>query len=305
MFRESKQLIANAGTDKPKAKKDERFYEVKTKDGVANSKIRFLPSSAKDSEKLVPTFFIQYYFHAINNNGQFMYEECPTSIGEKCPICEYNYKNWKNYTTRDEKSRSRKQKFISNIYVVKDIENPDRNNKVYLYRFGKTVYDKIMGQIRPKSDQIETKEPYDIVNIMTGKDFIIRVKTLKTAEATYPNYDDSKFAEPSSLCGGVKEEIDKVAEQIFSLEEFVLSKEKLRPYSEIKTRFESFISSPDSDFDKNNTGVSSLVEADFPKEKPLEQPKVEQVLEEKIPEKKAEPTKIPESKKIPDDDFFG
>ena len=69
-----------------------------------------------------------------------------TTLGQDDPVSQYNSKLW-NSGIESDKDIARKQKrrlqFYSNIYVVQDPGNPANEGKVFLYRYGKKIFDKL------------------------------------------------------------------------------------------------------------------------------------------------------------------
>ena len=46
--------------------------------------------------------------------------------------------------------QKRKLSYYANIYVVQDKANPENEGKVFLYKFGKKIFDKIMEAMQPE-----------------------------------------------------------------------------------------------------------------------------------------------------------
>ena len=91
---------------------------MESKDGNGSAIIRFLPE-AKDDEIM----WAKYYRHEFKGTQGWLIDNCPTSIGEKCTVCEANNQLWNEGGSENEelaRSRKRRLKYISNIYVVQD-----------------------------------------------------------------------------------------------------------------------------------------------------------------------------------------
>jgi len=206
--------------------KDERIYYPKFNDnGTAQAIIRFLPSPDTD----IP--FVSYYSHSIKGPGGWYIENCPTTLKKECPVCKANSAVWD--TDPDlARRRKRKQNYMSNIIVIKDPANPENEGKVFLYRYGKKVHDKIMNKIQPGEDSIN--DPVMIFDYYDGADFKLILKKVKVFNVEMPNYDDCNFDNPSPV--GTDAEIEKIAESLFQLSEFV-SPEKFKSYDELERKF--------------------------------------------------------------------
>ena len=121
---------------------DDRLWKLEVdKSGNGYAVIRFLP--APNGEDLP---FVKLYSHAFQGPGGWYIENSLTTLGSKDPVSEYNSQLWNNGTDAG-KDAARKQKrkltYISNIYVVKDPANPENEGKVFLYKYGKKIFDKL------------------------------------------------------------------------------------------------------------------------------------------------------------------
>ena len=171
---------------------DERFWKLSTdKAGNGYAVIRFLP--ACDGEDMP---FVKLYSHAFQGPGGWYIENSLTTLGKNDPLGEYNRELW-NSGDESLKEQVRKQKrklqYYSNIYVVKDPTNPDNEGKVFLFRYGKKIYDKIMEAVN--GDELEGRDGYNPFDFWTGANFKLRAKKV----AGYPNYDSSEFESPGTL----------------------------------------------------------------------------------------------------------
>jgi hypothetical protein len=170
---------------------DERFWSLtvdKSQNGYAV--IRFLP--APDGEDLP---FVKLYSHAFQGTGGWLIDSCITTLNQKCPVCEHNSGLW-NSGIDSNKEIARKQKrkltYISNIYVVKDPANPENEGGVFLYKFGKKIFDKLTAAMQPEFEDEESIDPFDF---WKGANFKLKAKNV----AGYRNYDSSEFAVPGPL----------------------------------------------------------------------------------------------------------
>ena len=128
---------------------DDRFWKPEVDaSGNGYAVIRFLP--APDGET-VP--WAKLYSHAFQGPGGWYIENSLTTLGEKDPVGEVNRRLWNSGEDAD-KDTARKQKrklsYYSNIYVVKDPKNPENEGKVFLYKYGKKIHDKILAAMQPE-----------------------------------------------------------------------------------------------------------------------------------------------------------
>ena len=171
---------------------DERFWKLSTdKAGNGFAVIRFLPAS--DSEDMP---FEKLYSHAFQGPGGWYIENSLTTVGKKDPLGEYNRELW-NSGDESLKDQVRKQKrklsYYSNIYVVKDPGNPDNEGKVFLFRYGKKIHDKIMDAVN--GDELEGRPGINPFDFWSGANFQLRAKKV----AGYPNYDSSGWMQQGTL----------------------------------------------------------------------------------------------------------
>jgi len=224
-------------TERKGFQKDERFWEpTKDDNGNALAVIRFLPAPA--GEELS---YVTYYSHRFSLNNRWYVERSLTTIGKDDPLGEANKILW---DTGDEAKREivRKRKrglnYVANILVIKDTNAPENNGKVFLYRFGAKIFEKIKNLAQP---ELEEDTPIDVFNIFEGANFRLKVKK----QGEFPNYDDSKFENPSPLAGGKEAEMEKIWNQCYSLEAEV-AENKFKTYEELKKKLDWVLSGSES-----------------------------------------------------------
>lgn len=256
-------------------KEDERLYQVKIKeDGTAGAIIRFIPQS--DLTKIP---FVKVYSHGFKNGNSWFVNNCPTTIGKKCPVCEANTELW-DEDPDTVRNRSRKISYYSNIVVVKDPERPENEGKVFIFRYGKKIHEKIMNAMNP-SDGLS--DPIAVFDYYNGANFKLSVKSKKVGDKTYPNYDESSFAETvTQVAGGDENIIEKIHSQTYDLDDFI-SLDKFKSYDELKEKFEQVTgqkvssnvsSSTEAIDDDQDSGINKILN-EKQKEIKKEEPKVD------------------------------
>jgi len=203
---------------------DDRFWSPTVdKAGNGYAVIRFLPPPQNED---VP--FVRIFDHGFQGPGGWYIENSLTTIGKNDPVSEYNSKLW-NSGIEANKEIARKQKrrlhFISNIYVVSDQGNPANEGKVFLYKYGKKIFDKLKEAMEPQFADEEAINPFDM---WAGASFKLKIRNLEG----YRNYDKSEFDKPGPLLKD-DEELEKVWKSEHSLQEFLApsnfkSEEELR-----------------------------------------------------------------------------
>jgi hypothetical protein len=209
-------------------KDDDRLWKpTMDKSGVGSAVIRFLPAPSGCEYP-----WVQVWSHAFKGPGGWLIDNCLTTLGSSCPICEANRELW-NTGSKDNQNivrdRKRKLSYYSNIYIVKDPGNPDNEGKVFLYKFGKKIFDKISAAMQP---EFEDEQPINPFDFWKGANF--KLKILK--KDGYWNYDKSEFASPSVLLDD-EEDLEKIYESLYDLNEFTNLNE-FKSYEDLKKRLE-------------------------------------------------------------------
>ncbi len=224
---------------------DDRLWKLEVdKSGNGYAVIRFLP--APDGEDLP---FVKLYSHAFQGPGGWYIENSLTTLGQKDPVSEYNSQLWNNGTDAG-KDAARKQKrkltYISNIYVVKDPANPENEGKVFLYKYGKKIFDKLTAAMQPEFEDEEAIDPFDF---WQGANFKLKAKNV----AGYRNYDSSEFTAVTPLLDD-DDALEAVWKKENSLKEFV-DTDQFKSYDDLKKRLEYVLGSkrPTSSIEEEDT----------------------------------------------------
>ena len=213
--------------------KDDRFWRPeldKAQNGFAV--IRFLPPVENEEVPWVRTFN-----HGFKGTGGWFIENCPTTVGGKCPICEANSELWNSGSDSNKtlaSSRKRKLSYTANILVIQDPKHPENEGKTFLYKFGKKIFDKIMEKLQPESNEYDPTEPVNVFDFWKGANFKLRVRSV----AGFVNYDKSEFDSPTPLLGGDDTKLEELWKKQYSLKAF-LAPSEFKSYDELKTKFDS------------------------------------------------------------------
>jgi hypothetical protein len=207
---------------------DDRLWKLECdKSGNGYAVIRFLP--APNGEDLP---FVKLYSHAFQGSGGWYIENSLTTLNQKDPVSEMNSELWNNGTDAG-KEIARKQKrkltYVANIYVVKDPANPDNEGKVFLYKFGKKIFDKITAAMQPEFEDEQAIDPFDF---WQGANFKLKAKNV----AGYRNYDSSEFSSQGSLLDD-DDAMEAIWKKQYSLAELVAS-DQFKSYDELKKRLD-------------------------------------------------------------------
>tara|TARA_Y100000741_G_scaffold306255_1_gene248668 strand:- start:5907 stop:6794 length:888 start_codon:yes stop_codon:yes gene_type:complete len=210
---------------------DERLWKLEVdKAGNGYAVIRFLP--APNGEELP---WAKVWSHAFQGPGGWYIENSLTTLGGKDPVSEYNRLLWNSGNDAD-KDLARKQKrklsYISNIYVVKDPTNPQNEGKVFLYKFGKKIFDKITAAMQPEFEDEEAIDPFDF---WAGANFKLKAKNV----AGYRNYDSSEFAATGALLED-DDALEALWKKQYSLSEFTAA-DQFKSYDDLQKRLDQVL----------------------------------------------------------------
>tara|TARA_B100000902_G_scaffold251754_1_gene238187 strand:+ start:3077 stop:3985 length:909 start_codon:yes stop_codon:yes gene_type:complete len=213
-------------TNKGGGSSDDRLWKPEVdKAGNGYAVIRFLP--APDGEDLP---WAKMYSHAFKGPGGWYIENSLTTNGGKDPVSELNTSLWNSGVESDKaiaRDQKRKLSYYSNIYVVQDKANPDNEGKVFLYKFGKKIFDKVMAAMQP---EFEDEEPINPFDFWAGADFKIKIKKV----AGYWNYDSSEFARQAPLLDD-DDAMEAIWKKEYSLSEIV-DPSQFKSYEDLKKR---------------------------------------------------------------------
>jgi len=207
---------------------DDRLWRPEVdKSGNGYAVVRFLP--APDGEDIP---WVKMYSHAFQGPGGWYMENSLTTLGSKDPVSEHNSRLWNSGVDSDKevaRKQKRKLSYYANIYVVKDPANPSNEGGVFLYKFGKKIFDKIQEAMQPEFEDENAINPFDFWG---GADFKIKIKKV----AGFWNYDSSEFAAPAALLND-DEALEGLWKKEFSLQELVAT-DKFKSYDDLKSRLE-------------------------------------------------------------------
>ena len=207
--------------------KDDRFWRPKldnAKNGFAV--IRFLPAIEGED---IP--WVKLYSHAFQGPGGWYIENCLTTLGQKDPVSEMNTQLWNSGLDSDKdlaRQRKRKLNYISNIYVVSDPAEPSNEGRVFLFKYGQKIFEKIQEAMQP---EFKDEDPLDPFNFWNGANFKLKIRSV----GGYVNYDKSEFDSPTALLGGEDDKLEKIWKSQHALKSFV-DPSNFKSYDELKQK---------------------------------------------------------------------
>ena len=219
--------VAENKSPEKKSYVDERLWKPELdKSGNGYAVIRFLP--AVDGENMP---WAKIWNHAFQGpTGQWYIENSLTTLNQNDPVSEMNSAYWNSGVESDKeiaRRQKRKLQYFSNIYVVSDSRHPEHEGNVFLFRYGKKIFDKIMEAMQPAFDDEEPINPFDF---WKGANFKLKIRKVDG----FWNYDKSEFEAPSALFDN-DDDIEEVWNKQYALNEFT-APTNFKSYDELKTR---------------------------------------------------------------------
>jgi hypothetical protein len=207
--------------------KDERLWQP-TVDEAGNgyAVIRFLPAPEGEDHP-----WVRVYSHGFKGpTGKWYIENSLTTLGQEDPVGEFNSALWAkgdDASKKQARDQARRTSFYSNILVIDDPKNPSNNGKVFIFRYGKKIFEKIKDAMNPEFQDEEPVNPFDF---WEGANFKLKIRQVEG----YRNYDKSEFEKPSAISND-DDELEKIWKQQHSLQAF-LAPSEFKSYEELKRK---------------------------------------------------------------------
>ena len=210
---------------------DDRFWKPELdKTGNGYAVLRFLPASEKEE---MP--WQRVWSHAFQDKGGWYIENSLTTLSTKDPVSEDNTRLWNTGVDSDKdiaRKRKRKLSYYSNIYMVSDPKHPENEGKVFLFRYGKKIFDKISETMQPQFEDEKAVNPFDF---WKGANFKLKIRKVDG----YWNYDKSEFEGVKPLAKD-DESIKAIWSKQYPLKTFV-DPSNFKTYDELKEKLNRVI----------------------------------------------------------------
>ncbi|QYN80687.1 single stranded DNA-binding protein [Kosakonia phage Kc304] len=209
---------------------DKNEWKLKDDNGNGMAVIRFLPGKGDEG---LP--FVKLVNHGFKKNGKWYIENCSSTHGDfdNCPVCQHLSKNDSYNTNKPEyQLLKRKTSYWANILVIQDKANPETEGKVFKFRFGQKVYDKITAMVEVDTSIGEV--PVDVTCPFDGANFVLKTKKV----GDFKNYDDSKFLGQSEIPNITDETFQKFLEENMSDLSELTAKDKFKALDVLQKKFE-------------------------------------------------------------------
>ena len=224
--------------EKPSYEDDRLWKCERDKSGNGYAVVRFLPASNNED---MP--WVQMWSHGFKGPGGWYIENSLTTLGKDDPVSKANTALWNSGVESDKniaRDRKRKLSYYSNILVLEDSANAENEGKVFLFRYGKKIFEKITGVMNPEFKDETPLNPFDF---WEGANFKLKIRQVDG----YANYDKSEFASQSKLYDGDDAKCEAIWKQQHSLQDLV-SVDNFKSYQELESRFNTVIAHIHQDF---------------------------------------------------------
>jgi len=231
----------NTNKNSSSADDEERYWKLDVdKAGNGQAVIRFLPPPPVDGDDALP--FVKLFTHGFQGpTGKWYIEHSLTTLNQRDPLSELNASLWNE--SDDDNSPGRKQaraqkrklNFISNVLVISDPFHPENEGKVFLFRYGKKIFDKVNQSMKPEFPGDPKVNPFDPEN---GANLRLR---RRKGDGGFPNYDASVFEAPSSITDD-EDELLAIWNKEYSLKDLI-SPDKFKSYDDLKKQLDFVLGS--------------------------------------------------------------
>lgn len=274
----TKQLNSLNSNNSGKDPTEDLFWKPDVdKVGNGYAVIRFLPPQNED----IP--FVRIYDHGFQGPGGWYIEKSLTTIGKQDPVGELNSKLWNSGDQETARKQKRRLSYYSNIYIVKDPAHPSNEGKVFLFKYGKKIFDKINDLINP---QFEDEKPINPFDLWEGATFRLKIRMVEG----YRNYDKSEFEAAAPLSED-DDMLERVYKQTHSLQQF-LDPKNFKSYEDLEKKLNKTLGRNSTSASAPSRNALNTIEDELPETAPT-------------PKKEAKPEveSVPWKTDDEDDDF--
>ena len=218
---------------------DRIFVPTFNDNNQAKVVMRFLDSQDTDMP------YIEVKSHFFNDMGGWFIDTCPSTIGKDCPVCADLYAN--NYYETDNDlyyARKKATSFYTNVLIIDDVNKPENNGKVFMFKFGSKIMEKIEDIIE------EGKSPWDD---NCGVNFTFSAKK-KGGKMT--NYDASRFTDEETELSTYGTEKEILAKR-HNLGELI-AESAIKSFEELKKKYEKVLGGAGSESTKSSRTKKSV-----------------------------------------------
>jgi len=175
-------------------------------------------------------FYKKCMYHMFKSGDNWVFIMCPKThdMDEYCPWCHATQILYKGSSSDKKKAYSykRKEKYVGNVFVVKDPRDADENDpdkmlkgKTFLYGFPQTVET----LIRKEITDVENGWGYAIFDPEDGYNLIVSIGAKKPDKdgKVWPDYSLTTFAKKPSAIADTEEKIEEIMSTCQDITEYI------------------------------------------------------------------------------------
>jgi len=189
--------------------------------------VRFLPQE----ELATGIPWISFFMHYVEQpNGSKFARPCPTTIGNRCPICDDAYRLYKSpnpFDAKRAKAIYKRKTPVANILVRQDDRDDGINvGRVMKWKYGYTIEGILKSAI--EDDHLvfwDLLEGYDLRVVLTPK-------------GEWSDYSSTAFVHVPSPVADVEEAIRAILDKCFDLPSEFLAESKFLEYGVLKAAYD-------------------------------------------------------------------
>jgi hypothetical protein len=134
------------------------------------------------------------------------------------------------------RKRKRRLSYVTNVLVIQDSKNPENEGKVFMFKFGQKIFEKIVDKIQPPVDEkgklIDPDDkPMNPFDLEEGGNFKLKIRKVEG----YANFDKSEFEAPS-----VVEDAETVMKQLHDINALT-AESSFKDYQTLSTKLSTVL----------------------------------------------------------------
>ena len=203
-------------------------------DTIGNTIIGRLIPNLNDRDHTIVKYF-HHGWKSVSKQGFNLFFLCPSTVGERCPICTQSIKMWKSgnpHLVEQSKLIRRRENKLINFYVISDLKEPKNNGTLKILRYGMQIETKIKMATEGVDKAIYGKRVFRLDE--EGCNFRIMCEQNSQKKDAWPTYTNSGFLPPSKIDGMTEEKQKEILASVFDL----TKQFELKSYSEIESELQ-------------------------------------------------------------------
>lgn len=196
----------------------ENEFVPKMINGECEVVLRLLPQPKTEASP-----FVENRTHSFKGtDNKWHVVDCLRKAGHKCPICDWNkavFDAFPKEVAKKKAKKKAKRQFISNVYVVKNEADRSTEGKVYRFKYGIQIMEKMLNKMDSKNDPDKGFiEGVNVFDYYKGANLIFKAKDSQYG----PNPEESYFGDQKPISDRnnvplTEEQIQEIENQLLEL----------------------------------------------------------------------------------------